>query len=71
MKRTTIPFHPYTSPKIIVTDNSGKVSKEAELTGSGKENLQLSIPVLTSGAYIYSLYVNGKLVDTRQMVAAK
>jgi hypothetical protein len=61
----------YTSAKIIVTDNSGKVLKEANLTGSGKGNLELSIPAPTSGAYTYSLYINGKLIDTKQMVAAK
>ena len=54
-----------------MVDNAGKILKEAELTGSGKGSLQLNIPAATSGAYTYSLYVNGKLIDTKQMIAAK
>ena len=61
----------YASAKIIVVDNSGKVVKEANLNGSGKGNLKLDIPAAASGVYNYSLYVNGKLVDTKKMLAAK
>jgi hypothetical protein len=40
-------------------------------TSAVKGNLKLDIPALASGAYNYSLYVNGNLIDTKQMVAAK
>ena len=49
----------------------GKVLKEIKLTSKGKGSLQLDASTLASGAYQYSLYIDGKLVDTKQMLLAK
>ena len=64
----------FTSAKIIVTDKSGKVLKEINLpaggqgvSGTGKGSINIDAATLSSGAYQYSLYVNGKLIDTKQM----
>lgn len=56
--------------KIIVTDKSGKVFKK-NVSAKGKGSLQLDASTLSSGANQYSLYVDRKLIDTKQMVLAK
>jgi hypothetical protein len=61
----------YSFAKIIVVDKAGKVLKEVTLSEKGKGSLQLGASTLASGAYQYSLYVNGKLVDTKQMLISK
>ena len=61
----------YSSAKIIVVDKSGKVLKEINISGSGKGSLKIDASTLASGAYNYSLYVDGKLIGTKQMVLAK
>jgi hypothetical protein len=52
---------------IIVTDKSGKVLKEATLSTKGKGIVKLDASTLSSGAYQYSLYVDGRMIDTKQM----
>ena len=59
------------SAKIIVTDKTGKILKEISLNGGGKGTIQIDASTLSSGAYQYSLYVNNKLIDTKQMVSVK
>jgi hypothetical protein len=59
------------SAKIIVTDKSGKVLKEVALSAKGKGNVTVDASTLASGAYQYSLYVDGKLVDRKQMILSK
>ena len=61
----------YSSAKIIVVDNVGKVIKEVNVSGNGKGNITVDATTLASGAYNYSLYVDGRLIDTKQMVFAK
>jgi len=61
----------YSSAKIIITDKSGKTLKEVNVSGVGKNSLNIDVSNLSSGAYQYSLYVNGKLMSTKQMVLAK
>jgi hypothetical protein len=41
------------------------------VSGSGKGDLTVDASVLSSGAYNYSLYVEGKLIATKQMALAK
>jgi len=69
----------YSSAKIIVTDKAGKVLKQVNLSTSsptgvpiaigrkGAGSLNLDASAFASGAYQYSLYVDGKLIDTKQM----
>ncbi len=72
--QTTITYNlptQFSSAKIIVTDKTGKIIKEISLKGNGKGTIQLDASTLSSGAYQYSLYVNNKLIDSKQMVLAK
>ncbi len=61
----------YSSAKIIITDKRGKSVKEANVSGSGKGSLNIDASSLSSGAYQYSLYIDGRLIDTKQMMLAK
>jgi len=61
----------YSSAKIIFTDKRGRVFKEANLTAHGKGSMTTNGSTLASGTYQYSLYVDGKLIDTKQFVVAK
>jgi len=61
----------YSSAKMLVTDKSGKALREINLSNGGKGSLIIDGSTLSQGAYQYSLYVDGKLIDTKQMVLAK
>jgi len=57
----------FTSAQLVITDNTGKTIKSVNISGSGKGSLTLDASALTSGTYNYSLYVNGKLIGSKQM----
>jgi hypothetical protein len=59
-----------TSARIIITDKNGNAIKQISLSGS-KGSVNVDASTLSSGAYQYSLYVDGRLIDTKQMVSAK
>lgn len=66
----------YTSAKIIVTDKLGKTLKEVNLPAgrqgiSNSGSLNIDASKFSSGAYQYSLIVDGKLIATKQMVLVK
>jgi hypothetical protein len=56
--------------QIVITDKSGKTLKAINVSGN-KGNVKVDASTLASGAYQYSLIIDGRLVDTRQMVLAK
>ena len=61
----------YGSAQIIVIGKDGKVLKQINISGNGKSSLNIDASTLSNGAYSYSLYVNGKLVDTKQMILTR
>ncbi len=61
----------YTAAKIIITDKNGKSIKEVNVSGSGKGSLQVDASALSSGTYQYSLYVEGRMIDSKQMILAR
>ena len=61
----------FSSAKIIITDKSGKTLKESNISGGGKGSLNVDASTISAGSYQYSLYINGKLMDTKQMVLLK
>jgi hypothetical protein len=61
----------YSSAKLIITDNKGLTLKQINLTAKGKGNIQVDATTLAAGAYQYSLFVNDKLVATKQMLLQK
>jgi hypothetical protein len=64
---TNSPSASFSSAKIIVTDKSGIVLKQVNLAGK-KGSITIGAATLSSGTYQYTLYVDGKLIDTKQMV---
>jgi len=61
----------YTTAQIIVTDKSGKVLKQANVSGTGKGSLNIDAATLSAGTYHYTLYVDGKIAGSKQMVLVK
>jgi hypothetical protein len=61
----------FSSAKIIITDKTGRTIKEINIATSGKGNMTISSSAFSQGVYQYSLYVNNKLVDTKQMILSK
>jgi len=61
----------FASAQIIITDQSGRVLKQLNVSGGGKGSVKVDTSTLSAGAYRYSLYVDGKLIDTKQMIAGK
>ena len=53
--------------KVIITDKSGKTLKQINVPGNGKGSLNFDASTLSPGAYQYSLYVDAKLISTKQM----
>ncbi len=59
------------SAQIIVTDNAGKILKQVNVSGAGKGSVNINASSLAAGTYNYSLWVDGRLIDTKQMVLSK
>lgn len=66
----TLPINVKTA-MLIITSSNGKKIKEYNLTGSKAEALNINGGQFAPGIYIYSLYVDNKLVDSRQMILTK
>ena len=60
----------FSSAQIVITDKSGRTIKAINVA-SNKGNVAVDASTLASGAYQYSLIVDGRLIDTKQMVLAK
>ena len=61
----------FSSAYILVNDNNGKPIKRINVFGPGKGILHIDASALALGAYNYSLIVDGKMIDTRQMMTVK
>ncbi len=61
----------FTSAQIVITDKSGNTLKAIKIAANGKGSVTIDASTLSSGAYQYSLIVDGRLIDTKQMVLAK
>ena len=64
----TLPQH-VSNAQIIITDVNGVVIKKSTVTSSG--SITVSADKLTSGTYRYSLIVDGKLIDAKNMILSK
>jgi predicted RNase H-like nuclease (RuvC/YqgF family) len=73
-KSTTLNFslpQQYSNALMIVTDKSGKTIKEINISGSSKGSVQFDASSISNGTYHYSLYVDGKMIESKQMVLAR
>lgn len=67
---TTINFSlpaKFSSATIIVTDNNGKNIKQFILNAAGKGSVSMATGSLANGLYHYTLYMDGKMVDSKKM----
>lgn len=60
----------YTNAKIVVTSN-GKLLKEISVPGKGSGSITINAAQFSSGMYTYTLYIDGNLAGSRQMIVAK
>ncbi len=61
----------YSVAKIIVTDKNGRTVKEINISGTGKGRITLDASALAGGTYQYTMYVNNKAIDSKQMILVK
>ena len=61
----------FTTAQILIVDKNGKSLKQVNLSGAGKGSVNVDASMLSSGAYSYSLIIDGKIIATKQMVSAK
>lgn len=61
----------FSKAAIVITDKAGKTLKEINISGIGRGSLTLDASILAAGAYQYSLLIDGKLFQTKQMIKAK
>jgi hypothetical protein len=61
----------FTTARLVITDKSGKILKQVQLNQAGKGIVNIDAAALSSGTYHYTLYVDGKMIDSKQMMLAK
>jgi hypothetical protein len=61
----------FSSAQIIISNKNGNTIKSVNVSQAGKGNVMVDASAFASGAYQYSLIVDGKLIDTKQMVLTK
>jgi trimeric autotransporter adhesin len=68
--RYTLP-QKFTTAQIIIADQSGKVLKQMNVSGTGKGTINVDATKLPSATYSYSLTIDGHFVDAKKMVLVK
>jgi len=71
---TSIPYmlpEKYSSAAIVITGNNGGIVKSITVNGYGLNTLSVSTKQLAAGTYQYSLIVDGKVADSKQMVISR
>jgi hypothetical protein len=61
----------YSSAMLVITGSDGKIVKMNSLSGHGKGSYTISGSGLSAGSYSYSLQIDGKLADSKQMIIQK
>jgi len=71
---TTISYNlpqQFSSAKIIITDRNGKALKQLNISAPGKGTVHVNASTLTSGAYNYTLYADGKFIASKQLLLTR
>jgi len=61
----------FSSAQMIIADKNGKQLKQINISGASQGTISVDASTMASGAYNYSLYIDGKLITTKQMVITK
>jgi trimeric autotransporter adhesin len=59
------------SAQLVLSDITGRLLRHETLNNRGMSQLTLSVSAYPSGTYVYSLFVDGKKVDSKQVVLTK
>lgn len=59
------------SAEIVISDSKGNNLKRVRLTGKENGTVEINTTGIAAGTYQYSLYVNGVVSETRQMIVSK
>jgi hypothetical protein len=57
--------------RMEVSDMTGRIIQSVPISGAGRGNLNVNVSSLSSGIYNYTLYVDEKIISTKQMVLTK
>ena len=57
--------------QLVITDQSGIIVQQIPHLTAGTSQVEISTSVLSSGTYQYSLYLNGRKADSKQMIISK
>ena len=57
--------------QLIISDMAGKKIKQIQLSKNHNGVLDIDTSKLSAGTYSYSLFVNGKLIETKKMIVAR
>ena len=71
---TTIRYHLPANAgngKIVITDIKGSIVKTITAPNNTNGQISLDSGLLSAGTYSYTLYVNNKMMDSKQMVITK
>lgn len=55
---------------MLITDKLGRTIKQIALNNFGKGTLNVDTKGLNNGSYNYTLLVDGKLIDIKEMILA-
>ena len=61
----------YNTAKLTITDKNGTVIKEISLSGNGNGSIKIDAANLSASSYNYSLFIDGKLIASKQMIITK
>jgi hypothetical protein len=59
------------SARVVITNAKGQLLKSIAINGSGNRKITLDGSTFAFGSYTYSLWVEGRQVDARQMIIQK
>jgi hypothetical protein len=59
------------SVQVVVSNSKGQALKTIALSSRGEGQVSLPATTLTAGNYTYSLWIESRQVDTKQMVIVK
>lgn len=61
----------FSNALIVITDENGKTLKQVHVSGTGKGTVNVDAATLAPGVYNYSLYIDRKLIATKQMALTR
>ena len=73
-KNTTIKYSlpiDFTNALIVITDKNGKIYKRINISGNYKGSVNIDLGTLPTGTYHYTLYTDGKMITSKQMILAR